>query len=201
MGSAIAQGIRDGMKKKKRGSGDPGDSSSDDDGDDRWRGAKGAGRHEHEKNRYQKDPDRAFVDAYLRARGLTVGDDENKPFVATDSLTRLPCGSFATVKRALFLLLSIMEHQRRGRDAAARGLTAQGIRWLTASLYTKSRELVWKFTYLSDPFALKCVEKGDVGVGGALENALLDPRQVTAVLGLFKDLDEITKKLDERKPR
>ena len=66
-----------------------------------------------------------------------------------DALSRIPCGTFMTIKRCIGLLLHICEAHHNKNIALAQGLTAQGLRRLILQLYLPARpDLAWQATYL-----------------------------------------------------
>ena len=95
-----------------------------------------------------------------------------------------------TVKRALALLLYMAEAARNNNMALVKGYIAQGLRWLSLFLHIPHRpDMAWKMTYLPDPANIQCVKLADCW--DLMDGALLDPRQLTALLGQVKDLKTI----------
>jgi len=189
IGSAIGKALG-----RKTG-GDGGDLLDDDDEEGvstAFLGARGAAANEKEKHRFLKDPDAAFADTYARAREVCGAAGPNTQFRMPDLLPRLPCGTYNTTKRCLACLLEIMEYQATGQEELARGMTAQMLRWLSLSLFAPNPELAWRVTFLADPMGIVCQDRSKSM--SIMENGLSDPRQITAVMGMTRDLDTVNKK-------
>ena len=80
------------------------------------------------------------------------------------------------------------EAARNNNMALVKGYIAQGIQWLSLFLHIPHRpDMAWKMTYLPDPANLQCVRIADCW--DLMDGALLDPRQLTALLGQVRDLE------------
>jgi hypothetical protein len=200
LGEAIGKSMQVKKKKKGRGGGGGGggDSSSDSDllhsSDDesRYKGAKGAAAYEDEKLRAERHGTRRYQDLRRLLR-LFLGVREGQAHRAVDAIPRLPCGTFVTLKRALYVLFELLDYEEAEDWARVKGLTAQAIRWLILQLFVPQRpDLAWRMTFLPDPLMIQCVRASDSP--DLIDGALQDPRQITACLGLAKDLQTILEK-------
>jgi uncharacterized coiled-coil protein SlyX len=197
LGAAIGKSMR---KKKKGGGGGGGDGSGSSDSDllhssddeSRYKGAKGAAAYEDEKLRAQRHPDRRYADLRRLLR-IFLGVREGQAHRAVDAIPRLPCGTFVTLKRALYVFFELLDFMEAEDWAQVKGLTAQAIRWLILQLFVPGRpDLAWRMTFLPDPLMIQCIKTSDSP--DLIDGALQDPRQITACLGLAKDLQTILEK-------
>ena len=175
----------------------------DDKEEDRFRGAKGAAAHEDERKLFYRFPEKRFTDLLLLIAilcGVSVGEEAGgnnesggssaKAHRPIDALARLPCGTFMTVKRCLALLLYMAEAAKNNNMALVKGYIAQGIQWPSLFLHIPHRpDMACKMTYLPDPANIQCARLADCW--DLMDGALLDPRQLTALLGQVKDLKTI----------
>ena len=209
LGTAIGKSMK--KKKKKRrggGGGNGGDSSGTGEDSDllnssddelRYKGAKGAAAYEDERLRATLHPMRRFNDL-VRLIMIFLGVGLGQAWRASDALPKLPCGTFVTVKRCLLIFLELIDFCRKEEWEKVCGLVAQATRWLVLQLFVPSRpDLAWRMTFLTDPLPIQCVRANESP--DLIDGALQDPRQITAVLGLHKDLASVlekTKKVGNR---
>ncbi len=83
------------------------------------------------------------------------GAQEGEPWRLPDVLRRLPFKSYATKKRAFRVMAEAAQLLLEGRVEDAKGMIAQGLRWLAFSLLVGDRQQAdaFRLTFLADPVA------------------------------------------------
>ena len=100
----------------------------------------------------------------------------------------MPWSTFLTKKRAGALLLHIADCLENSDVDSAAGLVSQGLRWLLLEVEALADpDLAWRVTFLGDPATVvrPVCAAGGLDLGGGLQ----DPTQITAVVGLAKDME------------
>lgn len=156
-------------------------------------GARGAAAYAREKSRFQSNPDAAFRDLQRRVRAIR-GVADNGPTGFPALLQELPFESYMTLKRTACLLLHLAQAGEQRDFELMRGLTAQGIRWIVTALECPHDPLMaWRMTFLMDPTPLTHPRRTSTNLD--LNSSVLDPSQLTAVLGVARDLDLLSRRL------
>jgi len=185
IGSAISRN-----RHREDDEGYSGSLLQDDKDNDKYLGARGVASYETERRRCKRFPEARFQDVKELVEQL-CGARPGSSHKPQDALVRLPCGTYNTVKRVLAVFLEVMDGFIRDDLPHVRGVLAQAIRWLVLFLYVPSKpDLCWKVTFLQDPLPLHTVRLDQAP--DILDGALQDPRQLTSIVGLQKDLAAIT---------
>jgi hypothetical protein len=156
-------------------------------------GARGATAYARQKMIFEKTPEMCWSDGRARARDqLGRGADEPTRFPAL--IHEFAWGSFATAKRAFAAFAAIAESMDKEDWGRARGLTMQAMRWLVLSIESpKDPATAWRLTFLADPANLSCPSRGSQGID--LNATFLCPHQLTATIGLGRDLEMLNRRL------
>ena len=156
-------------------------------------GARGAAAYAREKARFQANPDASFRDLQRRVRSIRgVADSAPTGFPAL--LQELPFESYNTLKRTACLLLHLAQAAESRDLELKRGLTAQGLRWIALALECPHDPLMaWRMTFLMDPTPLTHPRRTSTTLD--LNSSILEPGQLTAVLGVARDLDLLSRRL------
>lgn len=194
LGAAIGRN----MRPRRRRRNDDGSESSGSDmlhsSEDvtRYKGAKGAAAYEDERLRFTRHPLRRYLD-FVRLLKIFLGVVDGQPWRAIDALAKLPCSTYATLKRQIFLDLLMLEFFEKESVDNAKGLLAQSLTWKILQLFVPTRpELCWRMTFQQDPQKIICVKSKESP--DLIDSAMQDPRQITAVLGLVKDVRSVLEK-------
>jgi hypothetical protein len=88
---------------------------------------------------------------------------------------------------------AIADAMESGDLSLCRGRIAQTLRWLALSIDCPKDQLVaWRLTFLADPVPVVTPTRAGSG-GFDLNASMLDPAQVTASLGMSRDMDLMSK--------
>ena len=168
-------------------------ATGDEDGRTEVSGARGAAQYARLKASFERNPDESFHDTRRRAR-IQLASPPGAPTRFTALTTEMPFGSFATLKRVFYLFTHMMEAFEVDDLPRARGLTAQGMRWVALALDTSNDPLTgWRMTFLPDPIPLAMPARTSITLD--LNSTILCPEQLTAILGLGRDLELLTKRM------
>ena len=171
----------------------PAPSLLQDSGESDISGARGAVAYSREKRRFETQPEEAYADFRLKARRM-MGRAPAAPTNFRHLVTELPFGSMNTRKRVALLLFTILDEIESENWSMAKGLLVQGLRWLVLDLENPRDGLTsWRLTFLPDPVPLVCPQKTSSQLD--LNNSLLDPGQLTATLGMSRDMELLSKRL------
>jgi hypothetical protein len=156
-------------------------------------GARGATAYARQKIIFEKTPEICWSDGRTRARDqMGRGEHESTRFPAL--IHELAWGSFATATRAFAVFAAIAESMDKEDWGRARGLTMQAMRWLVLSIESpKDLATAWRLTFLADPASLSCPSRGSQGID--LNAMFLCPHQLTATIGLGRDLEILNRRL------
>ena len=153
-----------------------------------FQGAKGAVAFARERNRFKNKPMGAWNDFESKAMEF-IGILEGQPWRCKDLIPRLPFGSHVSLKRAFMVFCEVADALKSGKGELALGLLAQAMRWIAMALAMPQQpDLAWQLCFLPDPRGVACAENKDMDW---IQEGLQDPRQLTAVIGLRKDMQSI----------
>ena len=149
--------------------------------------------YQRERNKHLANPQGSLEDGVRRFRDL-FGQGPHEPTRFNQLLGEVLWGMFNTAKRCYSVLAAVAAALESGNGGLARGTCMPGMRWLVLSVQApKDPQLAWKLTFLQDPVPIVSPQK--VGTGIDINNSVLDPSQLTAVIGLSKDLELLQKRL------
>jgi hypothetical protein len=156
-------------------------------------GARGASAYGKEKLKYERNPGEAWRDFRLKTRSL-LARSPTEPTKFGGLIAEIPWGTFNTAKRAFALLCSVADSLELGDLEAARGRVAQGCRWLVLAFDTpRDPTISWRLTFLPDPVPIVSPSRSAVGLD--LNASILEPSQLTATLGMARDLELLNKRM------
>ena len=109
-------------------------------------------------------------------------------------MSELPFGTMNNRKRVALILLSVLDEMENDNLPMVRGLLVQAMRWIILDLENPKDALTsWRLTFLADPVPLVTPSRGNTPLD--LNNTLLDPGQLTATLGMSRDMELLSKRL------
>jgi hypothetical protein len=156
-------------------------------------GARGAAAYTQDKSMFDLNPDSMWLDVLTKTR-LQLKRHPGQPTGFEDLITMMPFGIHITKKRAFQVFAEIANAIDMNDAKRIRGLTAQALRWLTLDLDSpKDPEMAWRMMYMKDPMSRVCPSREAVEID--FNSSILDPRQLTSVLGLSRDLELLQKRL------
>jgi len=156
-------------------------------------GARGAVAYSKEKSRFEKHPEGAYLSFRDQARRI-LGRTGANPTTFKNLMTELPFGTMNNRKRLALVLLTALDEMESENYAMARGILAQAMRWVILDLENPRDSLTsWRLTFLPDPVPIVTPVRGSGGLD--LNNSLLDPGQLTATLGMSRDMELLNKRL------
>jgi len=156
-------------------------------------GARGAVAYAREKQKFENNPDQVFVDFRNKARRI-LGRHGSSPTAFSHLMTELPFGTMNNRKRMALVLLTVLDEMEMNNAAMARGLVVQALRWIILDLENPRDSLTsWRLTYLPDPVPLTGPTRASAGLD--LNHSLLCPAQLTATLGMSRDMELLTKRI------
>ena len=156
-------------------------------------GARGAAAYAREKRRFETCPEEAYESVRAAIR-RSLGTEPAAPTAFPRMIGEIPWRTFNTMKKIAYLLLHMMDAFERGDLPRAKGLCAQGLRWLSLSVeQSRDPAMAWRLTFLPDPLAM--VHPTAVTEGIDLNNSLHDPQQITATIGMARDMELLSKRI------
>jgi len=160
-------------------------------------GARGAVAYSREKSRFENHPEGAWLNFRDKARRM-LGRHGSQPTNFKNLMTELPFGTMNNRKRMALVLLTAMDELESGNVPYAKGLLAQAMRWIILDLENPRDSLTsWRLTFLPDPVPMVTPTKPSGGLD--LNNSLLDASQLTATMGMSRDMELLTKRLKGQK--
>ena len=156
-------------------------------------GARGAVAYSREKSRFEANPENAYTSFRNQARRM-LGKTGSAPTTFKNLMTELPFGTMNNRKRVALVLLTVLDEMEDANYAAAKGLLSQAMRWIVLDLENPRDALTsWRLTFLPDPVPMVTPVRSPGGLD--LNNSLLDAGQLTATLGMSRDMELLTKRL------
>jgi len=160
-------------------------------------GARGAVAYSREKSRFETHPEGAWLNFRDKARRM-LGRHGSQPTNFKNLMTELPFGTMNNRKRMALVLLTAMDELESGNVPCAKGLLAQAMRWIILDLENPRDSLTsWRLTFLPDPVPMVTPARPSGGLD--LNNSLLDAAQLTATMGMSRDMELLTKRLKGQK--
>jgi len=166
-------------------------------------GARGAVAYSKEKSRFENNPEAAYGNFRDKARRI-LGRTGSQPTSFKNLMTELPFGTMNNRKRQALVMLTALDELECGNVGYAKGLLSQAMRWIILDLENPRDSLTsWRLTFLPDPVPLVTPARPSGGLD--LNNSLLDAGQLTATLGMSRDMELLSKRLkgikDEDNPK
>ena len=156
-------------------------------------GARGAAAYSKEKTKFETNMDGAWLDFRAKARRM-LGRGNSVPTVFRHLITELPFGTMNHRKRTSLMLLLMMDEMKAENYTAVKGYLAQTMRWIVMDLENPKDPLTaWRLTFQPDPVPLISPTRTSTQLD--LNNSLLCPAQLTATLGIARDMELITKRV------
>ena len=156
-------------------------------------GARGAESYAREKRKFDTMPDHSYHDGRNKVRH-TLGCREGAPTQFGRMLNELTFGTFNTKKKAAAIFLAMLDAFDLEDVPKARGLAMQALRWLVLDLEApRDPQMSWRLTFLPDPLAVICPTRSTSQMD--LNSTILDISQLTATMGISRDMDLMNKRL------
>ena len=156
-------------------------------------GARGAESYAREKRKFDMSPDDSYNDGRNKVRH-TLGCREGAPTQFARMLNELTFGTFNTKKKSAAIFLAILDAFDLEDVPKARGLAMQALRWLVLDLEApRDPQMSWRLTFLPDPLSVICPTRASSQLD--LNSTILDIGQLTATMGISRDMDLMNKRL------
>ena len=162
-------------------------------------GARGAAAFAREKHRFEVDPMSIWNDFRGRSRSL-LRRALGAPTGYEDRISELPFHTYATLKRTFAAVAAIANSLEEENYAMAKARSAQTLRWMALALESpRDPVMAYRLTCLPDPISI--VTPSRVTTALDLNSTILSPAQLTATIGLSRDLELAAKRIAGLQPQ